>query len=215
MEQKFDFVNIRDIVKRFTTEKRFPHVLGVEKEADQLGKIFLPNKRDKLRVAALLHDITKKLTTDKQIELCNEYGIKLDEHMVPKMLHSKTGCEFARRMLGENIVDKEIYDAIYYHTAGKAGMSLFEAILYLADYIEETRTFSDCVELRNYFYSNIKEADSYEEKIEVLRKTLILSFDMTIKILIDENDFIYLDTINARNYYVVNKDCFKKEENDG
>ncbi len=203
--------NIREIVKNYVCEKRFSHTLGVEGEAYRLGMIFIPEKAEKLQLTGLLHDITKDFKTEKQLELCKEYGIAVDlENLVPKLLHSKTGCELAKRTFGEKVVDDEIYNGILYHTTGRENMSLFEAIIYLADYIEETRTFEDCVRLREYFYDNIKNANSYEDKIQVLRKTMIYSFDLTIKNLIDEGKRIDKDTINARNYFVSCKDVFLK-----
>lgn len=195
--------DIRDIVKSYMSPKRFFHTIGVEKEAVALGKIFLPDKVNKLGLAGLLHDITKDFKTEKQLLLCEEYDIAIDkDNIIPKLLHSKTGSEFAKRSLGGDIVDDEIYSGIYYHTTGRANMTLFEAIIYLADYIEETRTFDDCVMLRKFFYDNIAKAQNYEEKIEVLRKTLIYSFDLTIKNLIEEEKQIDFDTIGARNYFV-------------
>ncbi len=200
---------IRDIVKTFVSEKRYLHTVGVEKEAYKLGKILLPQKAEKLQLTGLLHDITKDFKTEKQLQLCDEYGIKYNlEGLVPKLLHSKTGCEFARRHFGNDIVDDEVYSGILYHTTGRANMTLFEAIVYLADYIEETRTFEDCVALRNYFYENVNNAISYEEKIEALRKTMIYSFDLTIKNLIEENKPIDFDTISARNYFINSKRIF-------
>lgn len=215
MKEHFDIEDIRNVVKSLTSEKRFSHIIGVEKEAYELGKIFLPEKSEKLKLAGLLHDITKNFSYDKQIELCKEYKIMLDEYTVPKMLHSKTGCEFAKRTFGEDVVDDEIYSAIYYHTTGKENMSLFQAIIYLADYIEETRTFPDCITLRCYFYDKIKNAVSYKDKLKALRDTLILSFDMTLKNLIEENKVIDFDSIKARNYYILNEECFKTEDVDG
>lgn len=201
---------IRDVVKNFVSEKRFSHTLGVEKEAYRLGEIFMPEKAEKLRLTGLLHDITKDFKTDKQLQLCDEYGFDYNvDNVVPKLLHSRTGCEFSRRVFGEKIVDSEVYDGIRYHTTGREGMSLFEAIIYLADYIEETRTFEDCIRLRDYFYGEIKTADSYKDKLEVLRKTMVFSFDLTIKNLIDENKQIDFDTIGARNYFVKYKDAFR------
>ena len=200
--------NIHSLIKEMQGEKRYKHTLGVEEEAYRLGKIFLPEKCDKLALAGVLHDITKKLSLEDQIKLCDEYGIRVDkENIAPKLLHAKTGCEFARRRFGKEIVDDEIYTAILYHTTGKAGMTLFEALIYLADYIEPTRTFEDCVKLREYFYENIEKDNS--DKFEVLRKTLILSFDMTIKNLIEENQQIDNDSIEVRNYFIRTKDCFK------
>ena len=215
MKEHFDIEDIRNVVKSLTSEKRFSHIIGVEKETYELGKIFLPEKSEKLKLAGLLHDITKNFSYDKQIELCKEYKIMLDEYTVPKMLHSKTGCEFAKRTFGEDVVDDEIYSAIYYHTTGKENMSLFQAIIYLADYIEETRTFPDCITLRCYFYDKIKNAVSYKDKLKALRDTLILSFDMTLKNLIEENKVIDFDSIKARNYYILNEECFKTEDVDG
>lgn len=202
--------NIKEVVKCYVSEKRFSHTLGVEKEAYSLGLIFMPEKADKLQLTGVLHDITKDFKTEKQLELCKEYGINVDlDNLVPKLLHSKTGCEFAYRIFGEKVVDKEVYNGILYHTTGRENMTLFEALIYLADYIEETRTFEDCIKLRKYFYDSIKEAYSYEEKIEALRKTMVLSFDLTIKNLIDEGKRIDKDTINARNYFVSCKNVFK------
>ena len=180
----------------------------MEEEAFKLGEIFIPDKCDKLALAGVLHDITKKLKTDEQLKLCDEYGIIVDkDNIVPKLLHSRTGCEFARRRFGAEIVDDEIYYAILYHTTGKAGMSLFESLVYLADYIEKNRTFGDCKKLRRYFYKNLKKGK--DDKFEVLRKTLILSFDMTIKNLIKEDQKIDKDTIEVRNYFLTNKFRFK------
>ena len=81
-------------------------------------------------------------------------------------------------------------------------MTLFEQIIYLADYIEANRDFSDCVFLRNYFNINIGNCSSAEQRLEILRSTMVLSFDLTIKNLIDEGKSIDFDTIKARNYFL-------------
>ena len=204
-----DISALQDVVSAFMKPKRFIHTLGVEEEARHLGELFLPEKTKKLSIAGLLHDITKELTVEEQIRLCIDYGIEVDEKSIePKLFHAKTGCEFARRKFGTEIVDDEIYYGIYYHTTGREKMTLFESIIYLADYIEKNRTFLDCVELRQYFYNNLEKCNSMEDKKELLRQTMILSFDMTIKNLIDEGRGIDLDTIKARNYFVKNKSCF-------
>ena len=205
----YNIEEIKDVVKGLTCEKRFSHTLGVIREAEALGKIYLPDKVDKLKLTALLHDITKDFSREKQIELCKEYRVELDYgNIVPKLLHSKTGCQYARSLFGDEIVDNEVYFGIFFHTTGRENMTLFEAIIYLADYIEDTRTFEDCVKLREYFYKNIEKASSDEQKIEVLRKTMVLSFDFTIKNLIDEGKLIDFDTIKARNYFISAKKVF-------
>ena len=51
----------------------------------------------------------------------------------------------AKEIFGEN---EAIYDAIYWHTTGKADMSVLQKIIYLADYIEPNRDFPGVEELR-------------------------------------------------------------------
>ena len=105
----------------------------------------------------------------------------------------------------EGYYDDDILSAVRWHTTGRKGMTVFESLVYLADYIEKTRTFDDCVVLRKYFYDELDKGEY--PPIEVLRKTMVMSFDMTISNLIEENGLIDLDTISARNSFVLN-DCF-------
>ena len=194
---------LKNKVKEFQDEKRYAHTLGVASEAYELGMIFVPEKAEKLMVAGILHDITKCFTPEKQVELCNLFQLSYEkEKEMPKLFHAKTGCELAREIFGNEIVDEEVYSSILYHTTGRENMTLFESIIYLADYIEAGRTFADCVYLRNFFYDNIKNAENMQDKLAVLKKTMLLSFDLTIKGLIDENKKIDFDTIRARNYFL-------------
>ena len=192
------FLNeVENVIKNYVHSKRLTHTLSVEKEAFNLGKIFGldENTLNKLKLAGLLHDITKELSTSDQINLCQKYGynISIDDLNSPKVFHSITGAYLAKELF-KNEVDDEIFNAIRFHTTGKENMTLFEKIIYLADYIEELRTFPDCIELRNLFYSNENIDESH------LNKILLISFDMTLKNLIADNSHIHMVTIKARNY---------------
>ena len=82
-------------------------------------------------------------------------------------------------------------------------MTLTEQLLYLADYIDESRIFPDCVRLRDYFWSANPENMSEEDRLTHLRRTLIMSFDMTMRALINECAVISPDTALARNELVL------------
>ncbi len=187
---------LRGEISKHISGKRLLHTYAVENEIKRLGQIFGFDEADiiKLRISALLHDITKEIPTEKQIEFCEERGIKVteDDKKSPKLFHSLTGAHLARELYPD-LIDQTVFGAILYHTSGRPNMTLFEKLLYLADYIEETRTFPDCITLRNYFYS----ANEFTE--EHLNKTLLLSYDMTVKNLIDEGKTIHPTTISARN----------------
>ena len=69
---------LRPIALSYLKHKRIPHVLGVEHEAIRLAERF-GGDVDRIRVAALLHDCTKKLDMPTQLALCKKYGLELDE----------------------------------------------------------------------------------------------------------------------------------------
>ena len=128
--------------------------------------------------------------------------VGVEDIAAPKLFHAKTGAAVAKRDFS-SYCDADILSAIRWHTTGRAGMSVFEMLIYLADYIEDTRTFEDCVVLRRYFYDNIAKAETAEERAEVLRKTMIRSFDMTIGCLIGEGALVDRDTVDARNSFIL------------
>ena len=144
---------LRPVALSYLKHKRIPHVLGTEQEAIRLALRYGADV-GKARVAALLHDCTKKLEMEDQMALVQKYGIPLDEleQKALKLLHAKTGAEIARDVFG---VDDEIYRAIQWHTTGRADMSLLEKVMYLADYIEPTRDFPGVEELRKTVYEDL------------------------------------------------------------
>ena len=82
---------LRPIALSFLKPKRMPHVLGTEQEAIRLARRYGADETD-ARIAALLHDCTKKLDMEQQLALCRRYDIRLDglEQHALKLLHAKT-----------------------------------------------------------------------------------------------------------------------------
>ena len=120
-------------VRPYLTGKRYEHTVAVAEEAARLGEIYLPEKINNLRAAALLHDITKKADFQKQLQYCEEFGIITgsDSVLAPTVFHAITGAALAQRDFAD-IADEEILSGIRWHTTGRAGMTVFEAIIYLA-----------------------------------------------------------------------------------
>ncbi len=191
---------LREKIRSYMSPKRFKHTCGVEREITALSAVYAPEDEYTLRVAALLHDITKKLSHDEQLELCDQFDIPYteEEKLMPKTFHSRTAAVIIRRDFS-SFADDAVLLAIRFHTTGRADMTIGEKLLYLADYIEDTRTFEDCVELRKYFYTGLDKANDANAREALLYDTLILSFDMTIRGLIDDHTPIHTDTVAARN----------------
>ncbi|MEG0875707.1 MAG: nicotinate (nicotinamide) nucleotide adenylyltransferase [Oscillospiraceae bacterium] len=147
---------LRKMSYLFLDGKRIPHVRGCEEEAVRLAKRWDADP-DLAAEAGILHDVTKKLNADEQLKLCEKYGILTDsdEKSNYKLLHSKTGAEFARHVFG---VTDEVYSAIYWHTTAKENMSTLEKIIYMADYVEPNRVFPGVEKLRALAFNNLDEA---------------------------------------------------------
>lgn len=176
---------LRPIALSYLKPKRMPHVLGTEQEAVRLVRRY-GGDETQARIAALLHDCTKKLDMAQQLALCERYGIMLDEleQKALKLLHSKTGAAIARDVFG---VEDTVYDAILYHTTGKPDMTRLEKIIYLADYIEPTRDFPGVDELRKTVY-------------EDMDKGLLMGLTMTIQEMEEMGNPVHHLTRDARDY---------------
>ena len=137
------------------------------------------------------------------ILICREEGIELDEdaYFAPKTLHARTAAALIPKEYAE-FATQTVIDCVRWHTTGRANMTLPEKLIYLADYIDMSRTFEDCVKLREYFMSAEPMNMNAEERILHLDRTLIMSYDMTIFGLLNEGLPVSRDSIEARNALV-------------
>lgn len=91
-----------------------------------------------------------------------------------------------------NVRDEEILKAIKYHTTGNENMSLLEKIVFLADAIEEKRSYPGVEEIRKKASKNLD--------LGVLE-----CLNHNIRYLIDIDAFIDPLTLKARNYLIKEK----------
>lgn len=196
---------LKHAVREYYTEKRYVHALSVEAEVIGLGHIFLPDRVNALRAAALLHDITKKYDYQKQLQCCADFGIILNNPVSPGVLHAVTGAAAAERDFPA-YTDSDILNGIRWHTTGRWGMTVFESIIFLSDYIEPLRTYEKCVSLRNSLYAELNSAKTDAEQMKALNRAVVQSLDNTITYLVHKKTIIDTDTVSARNYYLSEKE---------
>ena len=136
---KPDLAWLREKAYAYLKPRRIPHVKGCEETAVALARRWGEDEGEAAE-AAILHDITKKLSYAEQLQLCGKYSIELDEaeRADEKLLHARTGACFARDLFG---VSDAVFSAIDCHTTGKPGMTTLDKIIYLADYTEPNRSF--------------------------------------------------------------------------
>ena len=94
------------------------------------------------------------------------------------------------------ITDPDLLNAVRYHTTGRAGMSLLEKVLYLADAIEPGRNYPGVEEIRKRAETSLDDA-------------CLLSMERSIRYIEERGLFLHEDTIKARD------DLKKKGEKNG
>ena len=137
---------IEELVKeKYQNSKRLTHILGVARLAKVLAIKFGLDS-EKAYVAGLLHDYIKYETKEEMIEIINDEMIVEKFKNAPQIYHAYASSVVAKTKF--NILDEEILDAIKYHVYGRLNMSLFEKILVISDFAEDSRTYPRCKEVR-------------------------------------------------------------------
>ena len=152
---KYNFNELKEIVKSKMSLKRFTHTLGVVEMSEKLAKMYNADI-EKCKVAALLHDICKEMDMEYIKNICkNNFMNELSEEDLEnnEILHGFAGSYYVKTELGIN--DKEILNAIKYHTIGAKNMTLVEKIVYIADAIEYGRNYPSVVEIREETFKNL------------------------------------------------------------
>lgn len=167
--------------------KRWEHTLGVMETAVRLSRKYGADE-DKADRAALLHDYCKYWPVERQRQAVEEQEVLRDVLDYDKPLwHAPAAAAVAVKDFA--VQDREVLDAIRYHTTGRPGMTLLDKIICLADYIEPGRDFPGVDAIRHL-------AD------QSLERALLAGFDSTISHLLAQGVRIYPLMIEARNYLI-------------
>lgn len=176
-------------------ESRLMHTFGVIDTATSLAKAYQADIK-KCERAALLHDCAKYMPLEDMIAICERNFVELNdlEKSNDSLLHAKAGACLAYEKYG--IKDKEILDAIKYHTTGKPDMSLIEKIIFVSDFIEPGRTHSEKLPM----YRMIAMADINLVCMNILKDTLdyLESLNEEFDPLTKETYIFYKDLISKR-----------------
>ena len=174
---------ILEYIRMNLKESRLQHTYRVAETAVAMARREGADVR-KAGIAALLHDCARNLPPEKLNSLVEELGLPDRYRDNVNLSHSKVGAAFAGRLF--NIDDREILDAISYHTTGRCRMTTLEKIVFLADAIEPGRDYPGVEAIR----------DAAEESLD---RGCLKSLEGTIEFLKAADKFIDNDTIEAFN----------------
>ena len=150
-------VEIEQYLKEKLKPRRYTHVLSVRDTSVDLGRRYSADLQ-KLHYAALLHDCAKWMSPEELFESAVRFELQLDsiERANPSILHARIGAELAVERF--DIHHPEILGAIRVHTTGKGAMTLIDRILYVADFSEPKRTYSEADLVRKLAYQDLNRA---------------------------------------------------------
>ena len=183
------------IDKNFS-EKRRKHTYGVRSTALELAALYGcdPHKTEQ---AALLHDLYRGVPENVLNYYVKHLGLDNKYLNSPNLSHGKIAAEMIQRDFG--IKDRDIINAVSFHTTERNGMSTLEKIIYIADAVEPGRNYPGVEELRKL----VKED---------LDKACLASLRSTIDYVSSEGKFLDGDTLAAEQYFA--ELISKKEKSD-
>ena len=184
-------ISIREIQENLRSEfkgNRFVHTLGVQYTSVCLAMRYGADLK-KAELAGLLHDCAKQLPESEMVSICETYGEEISdfEYMHPFLLHGKAGACVAQKDYGIN--DKEVLDAMRYHTTGRPKMTQIEEIVFVADYIEPGRNHAENLDmLRQMAFVDLKQ-------------TILIILEQTLDYLKRTDAPVDQSTVVTRDYY--------------
>ena len=186
-----DYNYYKKLLEKLLTPKRYVHSLCVADEAKRLAKKYGADE-EKAYLAGLLHDITKNIIDEQQLQMFRDFDIIPDSITKNsfKLWHAVTGAGYIKNIL--EIEDEELLLAVRYHTTARKDMTLLEKILYLADFTSADRDYDDVDVMRKKVDISLNEAMEY-------------ALSYTITELVQKGAPIHTDTMEAYNQIMEEK----------
>lgn len=186
------FADYKKILRKRLDDYRLLHSFNVAESARDLALLYGADE-EKAYFAGLVHDIMKNENKADMLKILEKGGIILSrtEKSNPKLWHAMAGQICLKDEYG--IKDEEILSAVRYHTTGKAGMTLFDKIIYVADYISAERNYPDVDVMRKL---------SFEKGLD---EACLYSLQYTLKTLSDKEIVIHPDSLNFYNELIMNR----------
>lgn len=134
----YSYAEYEALMKSKLSAHRFYHSQGVAHFASALAMANgLPY--EKCLIAGILHDCAKPFPENEIAAHLKKLNIPFDpdQEQIPGILHANYGEYLARTEY--EIEDREILNAILYHSTGRPAMNFLEKAIFLGDFLEVGR----------------------------------------------------------------------------
>jgi len=131
--------SLKKYLKKNISKKRYYHILSVKKTAVYIALKLSKKDIEKSIIASLAHDLTKEWSFKRHAKYIKDKNIDLDDFIkdLPQLHHCFSGAQFLKDRF--KIKNKDILNAIKYHSIGYKDMTELQKIIFIADYIEDSR----------------------------------------------------------------------------
>ena len=194
--------NLRQNVMLRLSEHRFLHTVGVVAAAERIASYFPSLEVTEIAAAALLHDVTKELSVPEHCQLAEEFlePFSAEEIESEAILHSLSAPYMVMRDFKE-FATPDILSALKNHTTAEAGISLFDEVIYIADYVEDGRRYPACIRVREMLYQGMTLAQSESECLLAMHKAVLESLENTKNKLLFQGRVVNERTNRAIEYF--------------
>jgi predicted HD superfamily hydrolase involved in NAD metabolism len=180
---------ILEYIEKNYSDSRKKHTFDVCETAKSLAR-FYDADVEKAKIASLFHDMFRDITFEELRNYAKNFNINEKYYDNINLAHSKIAAAIMER--DYNISDEDILNAVKFHTTGRAGMSLLEKIIFLADLIEPGRDYPGVEKIRNLVYKD-------------LDKACLVAMENTLDYVTKKGENFDEDTHNAMEYLKLNK----------
>lgn len=186
-----DFEKYEKLIKSRLSEYRYIHSMNVSRSAVALAEKYGADS-EKARLAGILHDVMKEETLSVQYDYIRKNGEELTAARLlnNSVIHQMSGAAYCKLELG--IEDKDVLNAIRYHTTGRRNMTLLEQVVYTADFISADRNYQDVEKMRALSDESLDEA-------------MLYSLKYTLNKLVSQQLIVEPDTLECYNFILEKK----------
>ncbi|MFU8792472.1 MAG: bis(5'-nucleosyl)-tetraphosphatase (symmetrical) YqeK [Acholeplasmataceae bacterium] len=154
----------KDIKDKFKHDHhRYQHIMGVYETALAFATHYNVSLYD-AAVASLAHDLMKNESREKQTSYLSQSDIDAYQK-TPVMYHALSAAEVLKKEY--HVSHNDILEAVRYHVWGKPNMTTLGKIIFISDYCEPNRTFTDIKIIRDLAYENLDQAVLYCMKLTI------------------------------------------------
>ncbi len=149
---------LNERVKHLVSPTRRIHIIGTTLTCLELADHLGDEDKESFAIASLAHDMGRDMALGEIKNLFKKYGDQIPDADIPfpQLWH----CNVAALLLKNefHITDPEILRAVLIHSTGDAAMTTLDKVLFVADFIEPTRSFNSLDLIRSLAYNKFEHA---------------------------------------------------------